>query len=70
MMFTKRIALIVANSSGGDQLETLPNIDSDVNAVREGLIAIGFEDDEIIELRDRDNLDLDEDINMDQISRI
>ena len=62
--FKKRIALIVGQSSGGDSLPNLLKLDQQLEAVKSGLQMIGFGREEIILLKNRDNLDLEEEIGL------
>ena len=68
--YSARIALLIGRSSGGTGLETLPKLDKDLQAIREGLQTIGFRESEIFELNDRNNLELEDDVGAEQIEQI
>ena len=56
--FHSRRALLIGNSFGGDGLERLPLMSSDLLNVRQGLEALGFESENILELANQRNADL------------
>lgn len=51
-------------------MEPFTKIEKDLKAVREGLQAIGFKENEVFELFDRDNTELEEDVGAEQIEQI
>ena len=68
--YQRKIAILVGQNQGGKLLEKLPKLDTDLQAVRAGLASIGFNRDDIFEIKNRSNEELANDLGLDQLELI
>ena len=58
--YSKRIVLLIGQSSGGAKLERLPKLEQEHSMVKLALQELGFQSQEIVELKNRTNQDMEE----------
>ena len=56
--YSHRIGLVIGRNKGGSGLQTLMNLDKAMEEVTSGLETIGFEKDEIFELKNNTNAEM------------
>ena len=61
---------MIGNTKGGDQFARLTRVESDLIIARSNLQTMGFYEDEIVELIDRSNQELEQEVNQDYFSQI